>query len=125
MSHLLSPREAAQAWGMSRATIQRHVTAGKLSVTRDADGRQHIDPAELQRVYGPPKASASRPDEASPGATLETTRIAVLETKVAMLTDLVRSKDENLADMRAQVQRLTHDGGPAQGRRRWWPWGKA
>ena len=118
MAHL-SQREAATAWHMSRATLQRAIKAGKLSLTPD----KTIDPAEMLRVFGEPGRPDGRPmvpDDPTP----EPARIVQLETENAMLRELVRSKDEHLADMRNQVQRLTHETGPAR-RRHWWPWSKS
>lgn len=125
MAHL-SQRQAASQWYMSRATLQRAIKAGKLSLTPD----KTIDPAEMLRVFGEPGRPDGRPmvpDDPTP----EPVRIVQLETENAMLRELVRSKDEtlaskdaNLADMRNQVQRLTHENGPAQ-RRHWWPWSKS
>jgi hypothetical protein len=48
---MLSQRRAAQAWGISRATLQRAVSSGKLSVLPD----RTIDPAEMLRVRIPTK----------------------------------------------------------------------
>lgn len=113
----MSQREAARAWGMSRATIQRHIAAGKLSATRDGDGKYVLDPAELQRVYGPPKADPMEPiDTPHEPVAADVVELAVLRAENAALR-------ANLADLRDAMQRLTHDGGPARGRR-WWPWSK-
>jgi hypothetical protein len=63
---------------------------------------------------------------AQPLAQPDLVRLKVLEVENAMLRDQLRetiaAKDANLADLRAEVLRLTHDSPP---RRRWWPWGKA
>jgi hypothetical protein len=119
MAHM-SQRQAASQWHMSRATLQRAIKAGKLSLTPD----KTIDHAEMLRAFGEPNRPEIRPvvpDE----PTHEPARIVKLETENAMLRELVRSKDEHLADMRNQVQRLTHESGPARSRHSWWPWGKA
>lgn len=116
---MLSQREAATQWGVSRATLQRAIKAGKLSLTPD----KTIDPTEMLRVFGEPSRPESRPKvPAEP--TQESARLIQLETENVMLRELVKSKDENLTDMRAQVQRLTHDNGTAQSRSTWWPWGR-
>jgi excisionase family DNA binding protein len=45
--------EAAKRTELSKPTIQRAIKSGKLSATRNDDGSYAIDPAELERVYGP------------------------------------------------------------------------
>lgn len=44
--------EAARLTGKARATLQRHIKNGTVSVTRDKRGNPLIDPSELIRVYG-------------------------------------------------------------------------
>jgi excisionase family DNA binding protein len=45
--------EAAKHTGLSKPTIQRAIKNGRLSATRNENGSYSIDPAELERVYGP------------------------------------------------------------------------
>lgn len=125
MSHL-SQREAAQTWGVSRATIQRAIKAGTLSAV---EGR--IDPAEMLRVYGEPKSRpasrlgepvepAREPGGATPAQVAQQvaqSRLIELETENRMLRERLADKDQHLADLRAQVQLLTHD---APRKKRWW-----
>lgn len=47
----LSLGQAAKLAGVGKTTIQRAITAGRLSATRKDDGGYSIDPAELSRVY--------------------------------------------------------------------------
>lgn len=116
---MLSQRQAASQWYMSRATLQRAIKAGKLSLKTD----KTIDPAEMLRVFGEPGRPEIRPVVPDEPAH-EPARIVQLETENAMLRELIRSKDDHLADMRNQVQRLTYESEPAR-RRHWWHWGKA
>lgn len=111
---MLSQREAATQWGMSRITIQRAIKSGKLSLKPD----KTIDPAEMFRAFGETSRLVDRPSVPA-STTPEPGRLIQLETENAMLRELLKSKDENLSDMRAQVQRLTLDTVPAQ-RRHWW-----
>lgn len=137
MSHL-SQREAAQRWGVSRATLQRAIKAGDLSAV---EGR--IDPAEMLRVYGEPKSrpvgrlgepleSSSEPGGPEPAQVAQSvarSRLTELEAEVQRLRDalaakeaLLAAKDENLTDLRSQVLMLTHDRpapAPAK-KKRWW-----
>lgn len=128
MGHLLSQREAARVWSVSRGHIQRCIASGKLSIT----GEKLIDPAEMVRVFGEPKRS--EPDMGHPlepgSATVEPrpdpaqlAKIAVLEATLMARDREVALLSANLEDMRAQVRLLTHDAkGP--NRRRWWQFGR-
>lgn len=114
----LSQREAARVWGVSRAMIQRAISAGELSVTGD----KLIDPAELLRVFGPAKSRSAEPfvpptEPAGPDPA-QAAQLAALRAENTALRELLEAKDANLADLRSQVRLLTHDGAP---RRRWWP----
>jgi hypothetical protein len=128
----LSKREAARRWSKARATIDRDVVSGKLSLTAD----KLIDPAEMIRVYGEPKSQqgrqrpeASEPDEAAPKTAEKANETMALEVKLQVALsqlELERAERErertqlqqNLADLRSQLQLLTHDR-PAK-KRRWW-----
>lgn len=115
---MLSQRRAAQDWGVSRARLQRAIKAGKLSLMPGGD----VDPAEMLRVFGDPvsrqRASQTTPVE-PPGEPADNAR---LRAELEGLRALLAAKDAHLADLRDQVQRLTHQ--PAPPRRGWWPWGK-
>jgi ubiquinone biosynthesis protein UbiJ len=56
---LLSISAAARAAGKDRGTIQRFINSGKLSVTKDATGKQQVDTSELLRVFGELKNDAA------------------------------------------------------------------
>lgn len=130
MSHLMSQREAARLWGVGRATLQRSIAAGELSVSSE----KLIDPAEMLRVFGEAKRPAGpasgRPSEplgppAEPPKPdpAQVARIAVLETELAARdreNELLRA---NLEDLRSQVRLLTHDQAKAPSKRRWWQFG--
>ncbi len=55
-------RDAAELAGKNRSTITRAIGKGQLSATRDGQGRYLIDPAELERVYGPLRVHEVRTD---------------------------------------------------------------
>lgn len=48
----LTVSAAAKATGKNRSTIQRYITSGKLSASKDASGVLVVDTAELARVFG-------------------------------------------------------------------------
>jgi hypothetical protein len=52
MPHL-NVRDAAKLTGKDRSTLTRAIEKGKLSASRDEAGRYLIDPAELERAFGP------------------------------------------------------------------------
>jgi len=54
----VSISEAARLAEKGRATLQRHIKAGKLSVGKDALGNPVIDTAELFRVYKKPSSAS-------------------------------------------------------------------
>ncbi len=49
----LSLREAVKHFEVSRPTLQKALSTGKLSGVRDGQGHWTIDPSELARVYPP------------------------------------------------------------------------
>jgi hypothetical protein len=49
----VSVRIASDLTGKDRSTITRAIESGRLSATRDETGRFLIDPAELERAFGP------------------------------------------------------------------------
>lgn len=117
----MSQREAARRWAIPRATVQRAIAAGKLSLTGD----KKIDPAEMSRFFGPPRSTSEparssqmRPD-GPPDAALENARLRAENEALRALVQRADAERDRALDT---VQRLlTHDG--AQ-RRRWWPFGR-
>jgi hypothetical protein len=107
---MLSQRQAAQVWGVSRATLQRAISSGKLSVS--AEGR--IDPAEMLRVFGAAKSSSksgpheplgpplSRGDEPPLKAENQALRAAL-----AAKEELIVAKDRHIADLSQALRLLT------------------
>ena len=53
-------QEIQKQWGISRATVYKHIKAGKLS--RLPDGL--VDVAEVLRVYGEPSKNTGRDKQA-------------------------------------------------------------
>jgi predicted site-specific integrase-resolvase len=48
---LFTIADAARAAGVDRATLYRHIKAGKLSLSRDEKGKRGVDAAELASVF--------------------------------------------------------------------------
>lgn len=119
----LTQRQASSVWGVARATLQRAIKAGKVS--KDAEGK--VDTTDLLRVFGEPKKPTQshqiEPEKATdPTAQLLefATRNGRLQAENEALRELLASKDQNLTDLRGEVQRLTHERVEAVKKRRWW-----
>jgi len=125
----LSPREAVKVYQVSRATLMRALSGGKISADKTDVGHWQIDTAELARVYTPraPQKAASRakPDQVGhPETPVEPPLDHALELRLARAEaalDAEREKNallqRNLDDLRAMLP--PPDAKP---RRRWWPW---
>lgn len=79
----LNISEAARATGMHRVTLQKHIKNGKLSSTKDANGKPRIDVAELMRVYGPLQSDGS-----TSGSTIQQQAAAELVVAAASIEAL-------------------------------------
>jgi predicted site-specific integrase-resolvase len=100
---------AANAAGVSRATINRYLKSGKLSATADRKGARVIDTAELARVFGDlqPAATNQQP-RVQPRAT-----IAVLQEKLAALESenaTLRRELDTAHDEKARLLALVEKG---------------
>jgi hypothetical protein len=76
----VSISEAARLTGKGRATIQRHIKNGKLSVGKDAAGNPVIDTSELVRVYGVIQVTDTPPTEST--SQLEAVTIQLLQEQL-------------------------------------------
>jgi len=114
--------------GLSRSTLNRATKSGRLSAHRDEAGAILIDASELARVYG---VTSPEPVQRRAMTSHDEPRdeaVAVLETKVAMLTDQLERGDrerttilETVEDLRRRLDRaeervlaLTAQPTPAQ-----------
>lgn len=93
--------EAAKLAGVTRRTIYRHITAGKLSATVTKDGHTQIDTSELLRVYG--ALSQLEPEQVSTGSQ---------ENQPAYVTQLLAE----MSQLREQILSLTSKVDELQGR---------
>ncbi len=100
---IVSIQKATQLTGKSRATISRHIKAGKLSRTDKG-----IDTAELMRVYG---ALLSKDDASSSKASPETmsSREQWLMSQIeALQQDIKELKTEHLEREKRLMALLEH-----------------
>lgn len=88
---MFSMGEAARQSGMSKATIHRHIKAGKLSAVRNSDGSYAIDPAELFRAYPIAKQA-------------ETVSVRHIETQ-----ELPPETDREISLLRERIEELKQD----------------
>jgi len=103
---MFSMGEAARQAGVSKATIHRHIKAGKLSAVRKDDGSYSIDPAELFRVYPPTKRDETVSVRHSETAinTVETDR------EIAWLRERIEELKQDRDAWRQQAERLLLSG---------------
>jgi hypothetical protein len=129
-----SLKQAADAVGRGKPAVLKAIKSGRISAKKDDNGQWQIDPAELYRVY--PVTTTGNGSDTAPGERQETPKeSSVVAPEIEMLRERLAEKDEQIADLRTerdrllgivetqaqQVKQLT-DQRPAR-RRKWWPWG--
>jgi len=104
---MLTLGQAAKHTGLSKSTISRAITSGKLSVISKNSGSYSIDPAELFRVF-PSNASRNgsmgrlaTPSE-TPAQPVQHQDIAVLNAEIAGLKALIIKLEEQISDLKQQ-----------------------
>ena len=125
----LSPRDAVRLYRVSRATLTKALSDGKISAEKNDAGHWQIDPAELARVYAPraPQKAVSRAspgqvsrDEPGQKTALDAADMAARLARAEAALDAEREKvdllQRNLDDLRRMLP--APDAKP----RRWWPW---
>ena len=125
----LSPRDAVRLYQVSRATLTKALSDGKISAEKNDAGHWQIDPAELARVYAPraPQKAVSRAspgqvsrDEPGQSTGPDTVDMAARLARAEAALDAEREKvdllQRNLDDLRRMLP--PPDATP----RRWWPW---
>jgi hypothetical protein len=125
----LSPRDAVRLYRVSRATLTKALSDGKISAEKTDAGHWQIDPAELARVYLPraPQKAVSRAspdqigrDEPGQKTALDAADMAARLARAEAALDAEREKvallQRNLDDLRRMLP--PPDAKP----RRRWPW---
>ena len=125
----LSPRDAVKMYQVSRATLMRALSDGKISAEKTDAGHWQIDAAELRRLYQPrptgKPVDRTKPEQVNRRETpTEPPLDHALELRLARAEaalDAEREKNallqQNLDDLRRMLP--PPDAVP---RRRWWPW---
>lgn len=100
---MLSLKQAAEAVGKGKSTLQRAIKAGKLSAQISERGTYRIDPSELARVYPddfsttPAKRNKSKRPITSQGDGLEHHETALLRLELAQVQEQL-SQHRRLSD---------------------------
>jgi len=93
-------QEIQKQWGISRATVYKHIKAGKLS--RLPNGQ--VDLAEVLRVYGEPSKNTGRDKQAIGGDNSDTHENRMLLEKIASLELQLVKAEEREEWLRGQVE---------------------
>lgn len=105
---MLTLGQAAKQTGLSKSTISRAISSGKLSAVSRDRGGYSIDPSELFRVFQN-KSSCNTimersvtPNETAPQSTATET---VLKAEIVGLKALINHLEEQVLDLREQRNR--------------------
>lgn len=125
---MLSQRAAAIAWGVSRATLQRAIKSGKLSVLADGS----IEPSEMLRAFGEARNGSPShqnsplgPASAAAVASLEAQnsslrmQISAKDIEIAAAEKLITVMENNLEDMRVAMRLIAGPKDQAPQRSLW------
>jgi len=93
-------QEIQKQWGISRATVYKHIKAGKLS--RLENGL--VDLSEVLRVYGEPSKNTGRDKQAIGGDNSDTHENRMLLEKIASLELQLVKAEEREEWLRRQVE---------------------
>ena len=93
-------QDIQKQWGVSRATVYKHIKSGKLS--RLDDGL--VDLSEVLRVYGEPSKNTGRDKQAIGGDNSDTHENRMLLEKIASLELQLVKAEEREEWLRGQVE---------------------
>ena len=93
-------QEIQKQWGISRATVYKHIKAGKLS--RLADGL--VDLSEVLRVYGEPKKNTGRDNQEIAVDSVDSQENKLLLDKIAFLESQLAQAEKREEWLRGQVE---------------------
>lgn len=100
----MTMRQAAEWAGVTRGTIHKAITSGRISANKSDTGVYRINPAELERVYPrrqPASVSVDTPENRS-----DTPELAALRREVELLREGQRASEAREADLRVERDRL-------------------
>lgn len=110
-------KQAADASGKDKSTIQRAIKSGRISANINDLGNYEIDPSELHRVFEPVAAQHSKSIAEQQLATdlqqLQQAEIESLKAQLALQTNFIntleRLLDESNSERRNLMQLLTYE----------------
>lgn len=102
---MLTLTEAAKEVGLSRPAIFNAIKRGRLSATKDAQGRFIIDPAELFRVYKPVNNVTVNNDTVSLTEVNHLNQL--LSMKDQLLQQVINERDDLRKRLEEESRRLT------------------
>lgn len=102
---MLTLTEAAKEVGLSRPAIFNAIKRGRLSATKDAQGRFIIDPAELFRVYKPINNTTVNNDMVSLTEVNHLNQL--LSMKDQLLQQVINERDDLRKRLEEESRRLT------------------
>ena len=106
---ILTFSQAAQVTGASRSTIYRYAKEGQISTVRLPNGKQGIDVAELERVFGPlkkPDASQDIPIRRGKPAKTQTDVFQDRSEVVELLRQQAELSEQELTRAKEEKARL-------------------
>lgn len=105
MSYTL--KQAADATGLAKSTVQRAIKSGKISATFTDSGNYQIDPVELHRVFPPVERNTVKPAAIEQDALDETdSENRELRTRVELMGELIKQIEGQRDDLRSERDRL-------------------
>lgn len=96
----LSPKQAGEMVGRSKAAIIKAIKEGRISGEKDGNGEWRIEPVELLRVYQP--ANTSTPTDTAP---VNTGIHGGLQAEIEGLRALVGTLENERDDLRKRLDR--------------------
>lgn len=125
----LSPRDAVRVYQVSRATLMRALSEGKISAEKTTEGHWQIDASELARLYTmrAPQKALDRPRPkpiGQPETPHETPLEHAMELRLARAEAALEAEREKTALLQRNLDDLRRMLPPpdAKPRRSWWPW---
>ena len=98
---MLTLTQSANETGLTRSAIFKAIKSGRLSATKDPQGRFLIDPVELFRVYQPATVKTQRYETQEDNK--ETAAITHLTEKIALMGLLLTQVQGERDDLRLRL----------------------
>lgn len=119
----VSISEAARLAGITRQYFyKKYINSGVISVERDKEDKPVIDTAEIFRVCGELKGGDSKKEThiLQETAAVNDSKIAGLEAQLRLKDELLKAKDNHIADLQQALKLLEHRPSPELPKKRWW-----